>query len=113
MRTFAVLLLALIPVLARAQFEPGAARAVGLPSTKLEYLILNIVNAVLVVSAVLALGFLVYGGFRYITSRGDDTQVESAKTTITYAIVGLIVIGVAAALVNFVVGVFLGGGQQP
>jgi hypothetical protein len=52
---------------------------------------------------VIALGYIVYGGFLYITAHGDSGQVDSAKTTIINAIIGIVIIGVAAALVNFVV----------
>jgi len=81
-----------------------AAPARDLPGT-----ILMIINYVLVIVGVLALAYLVYGGFRYITSRGEDTEVTAAKGIITNAIIGLIVIGVAAALVNFVVTAILFG----
>ncbi|MDO8511668.1 MAG: pilin [bacterium] len=66
--------------------------------------IMVIVNYVLIIVGVLALAFLVYGGFLYITSHGDTQQVDKAKTTIINAVIGIVVIGIAAALVNFVVG---------
>jgi len=66
--------------------------------------IMTIVNYVLVIVGVIALAFLVYGGFLYITSHGDSSQVDAAKQTIINAVIGIVVIGVAAALVNFVVG---------
>lgn len=77
------------------------------PARNLPRSILFLINWVLVLAAVLALGFLVYGGFRYIASRGDEREIEAAKGTITSAVVGLVVIGVAAAIVNFVVGALL------
>ncbi len=89
-----------IPV-AHAQFDPGAAQEVGLPGG-LPDLILGVINTVLILAAVAALGFIVYGGFMYITARGDDQAVEAAKGSITNAVIGLVVIGVAAAIVNFV-----------
>lgn len=42
------------------------------------------------------------GGFKYITSRGDSNAVSSAKSTITYAIIGLIIAALAQVLVHFV-----------
>ena len=66
--------------------------------------IITIVNYVLIIVGVLALAYLVYGGFLYITSHGDSGQVDEAKSTIVNAVIGIVVIGVAAALVNFVVG---------
>lgn len=92
-----------------AQFKINVQpQQVGLPGEELGALIIRIINASLILVAVVALGFLVYGGFRYITSRGDEQEVQAAKQTITYAIIGIVVIGIAAAIVTFVVGGVVG-----
>lgn len=95
-----------------AQGDPfglGVARRVGLPADQpLEEQILRIANVALLLVGVLALAFLVYGGFRYVTSRGDSEEVEAAKRIIIYAVIGLVVIGVAAAVVQFVIQGVLG-----
>lgn len=65
--------------------------------------IMSVVNYALIFVGVLALAFLVYGGFLYITSHGDSGQVTKAKDTIINAIIGIVVIGLAAAVVNFVI----------
>jgi hypothetical protein len=46
---------------------------------------------------------IIYGGFRYITSGGDSGRVGSAKNTLIYAIVGLIIVALAQLIVNFVI----------
>jgi hypothetical protein len=51
---------------------------------------------------------LVFGGFKYIISGGDSSKVTSAKNTIIYAIIGLIIVILAYAIVNFVVGTVSG-----
>lgn len=56
--------------------------------------------------AVVAVIFLLIGGIRYITSTGDPARITSAKNTIQYAIIGLIVAILARALVGYVIGVF-------
>ncbi len=66
--------------------------------------VLNIVNGLLVVAGIVASIYLVMGGIRYITSQGESDQTEQAKNTILYAMIGLIVIGLSAALVNFIIG---------
>lgn len=96
----------LIPA-ARAEFTSGAANAVPLPGAPLPLLILWVINTVLVLAGVVALGFLVYGGFKYITARGDEQETTEAKQTITGAVIGLVVIGIAAAIVNFVISTVL------
>ena len=92
----------LFPV-AHAQFSSGAANQVPLNAAPLPALLLGVINTALFLAAVLALGFLVWGGFKYIQSRGDEREIESAKGTIVSAIIGLVVIGIAAAIVNFVI----------
>ena len=46
---------------------------------------------------------IIIGGIRYVMSSGDAGQVQSAKNTILYAVIGLIVVIMAYAIVNFVV----------
>jgi hypothetical protein len=46
---------------------------------------------------------LIIGGIRYIISGGDQNQVTSAKNTILYAIVGIVVAFIAYAAVSFVI----------
>lgn len=73
------------------------------PARDLPSTILQIVNYVLVIVGVVALAYLVYGGFLYITAQGDGKKIEQAKNTIIYAVIGIVVIGIAAAVVNFVI----------
>jgi hypothetical protein len=70
--------------------------------------IIIIVNALLTFAALVAAIFIIYGGVRYIISRGDEDAAAEAKNTILYAVIGLIVIGLSAAIVNFAVGVIAG-----
>src|SRR5580698_6477221 len=46
----------------------------------------NAVTIMLIVAAILALIFLIYGGIRWITSGGDKQKVAAARARITYAI---------------------------
>jgi glucose uptake protein GlcU len=63
----------------------------------------NIVNTMLYVLGALSVIMIIYGGIRYTTSAGDAKHVESAKNTIMYAVVGLVVALLAYAIVNFVI----------
>ncbi len=69
-----------------------------------------IVNALLVLVGITASIYLVVGGVRYITSQGETAETEKAKNTILYAVVGLIVIGLSAMIVNYVINNVLGVG---
>lgn len=91
-----------VPGVAFAQLV-GAPVPSGTSSGDLASVILNIINYVLAIVGVIALAYLIYGGFRYITSGGNEDTVSDAKNIIINAVIGIIVIGVAAAVVNFVI----------
>ncbi|MBI3256078.1 MAG: hypothetical protein HYZ63_03855, partial [Candidatus Andersenbacteria bacterium] len=44
------------------------------------------------------------GGFLYVISGADEGNAKKGKQIVTYAIIGLIIIGLSVAIVNFVVG---------
>jgi hypothetical protein len=46
---------------------------------------------------------IIFGGIRYVTSTGDASRVKSAKDTVMYSVVGLIVAMLAYTIVNFVI----------
>jgi hypothetical protein len=46
---------------------------------------------------------IIIGGIRYVTSNGDQNQITSAKNTILYAVIGLVVAILAYAIVSFVI----------
>jgi hypothetical protein len=61
-----------------------------------------IVNLLSVVVGFVAVVMLIVGGFRYITSGGNSENVTKAKNTIIYALIGLVIVGVAQIVVQFV-----------
>jgi glucose uptake protein GlcU len=63
----------------------------------------NIINTILLVLGMIAVIMIIIGGIRYTTSNGESAQITSAKNTILYAVVGLVVAILAYAIVNFVV----------
>jgi len=68
---------------------------------KVNNLIRTIVNLLSAVVGIVAVIMIIFGGLRYITSGGNDTSVTSAKNTILYAIIGLIIVALAQVLVRF------------
>lgn len=62
----------------------------------------NIVEAALVFSGVVALILIIWAGIKFITSKGDPNAVDAAKKTLTYAVIGLIVIFLSFFIVQFV-----------
>lgn len=66
----------------------------------------TITNVLLFIIGAVSVIMLIIGGIRYTVSGGDSSAVTSAKNTILYAIVGIVVALLAYAIVNFVVGSF-------
>jgi len=82
----------------------GEFRGVQDPATAgLITTVIRIINALLVLAAIAAIVFVIIGGVRYITAQGDEDAVAQAKNTVIYAIIGIIVIILAAVIVNFFV----------
>lgn len=67
-------------------------------------LIANIINIFSWVAGIVSVIMIILGGFKYITSGGDSAGITSAKNTILYAIVGLVIVALAQVIVRFVVG---------
>lgn len=63
----------------------------------------TILKSIILVSGLVAVVFIVIGGFQYMTSAGDPGKTKKAKDTILYAAIGLIVCVLAFAIVNFVI----------
>jgi len=55
----------------------------------------------------LAVLFIVYGGFLYITSGGNKERIETAKKTLTYSVLGLILVALAGVIFEILTGDFL------
>ena len=63
----------------------------------------TVTNIMLYIVGAVSVIMLIVGGIRYVVSGGDQSAVQSAKNTILYAIVGIVVAILAYAAVNFVV----------
>lgn len=46
--------------------------------------------------------FVVYGGFKYITSQGEPDKTKQSRQTITNALIGIVISIIAAAAVSFI-----------
>ncbi len=68
-----------------------------------------IINFLFLVGIVLALIFLLWGGIKWIFTRGDKTKVEEARQHIVAAVVGLIFVIGAFVIINIVVRLLTGG----
>ena len=62
----------------------------------------KITNALVYLIGAISVVMIIIGGLRYVLSNGDPKSTESAKNTILYAVIGLIVAIAAFAIVTFV-----------
>jgi hypothetical protein len=69
---------------------------------KLDSLLNTVINIFSAVVGIIAVIMIIYGGFKFITSGGDSTKVTSARNTIIYAVIGLIIVALAQTIARFV-----------
>lgn len=72
-------------------------------------IIVLILDVALFIVGSISVLFLIIGGFRYVTAHGNEEQAESAKKTITSAIIGLVVVVLSFAIVTIIVNVLVTG----
>lgn len=72
-------------------------------SSSVGQLIQRFLDILLTLAGIIAILFIVLGGYQYITSRGAEDQAKAGRKTMTYAIIGLIAILLAYTGVNLVV----------
>jgi len=61
-----------------------------------------VINTLLTLVGVVSVVMLIIGGIRYIISSGDQNAVTTAKNTILYAIIGLIIALLSYAAIGFI-----------
>lgn len=73
-----------------------------MPLPKTAALILAAVIELLMhVATLVAVGYLIYGAFQYMTSQGDPQGLSGAKSTIANSLIGLVITLLAIAAVQF------------
>lgn len=98
-----------VPLVAAAQLTPisgSACTQLGILCTgsdvpaNLVFRFELLINAFLFLLSTVAVGYLVYAGYKYINSQGDQESAAAAKRQIAYAILGLVVAGGASLIRN-------------
>lgn len=72
-------------------------------STGLDNVIATIINILSIIVGFVAVIMIIVGGIKFITSSGDSSNVASARNTILYAIIGLVIVALAQVIVHFVI----------
>lgn len=108
--------LLLVPVVALAAAAPVGAQGLtdALSDVKTDDLVdvqpndlgttvQTVVNFLLWLIGILSVIMIIFGGIKYTTSGGDSGKLTSAKNTIIYSVIGLLVAIFAYAIVNLVI----------
>lgn len=80
------------------EYFNGAASSKGLGSVRC--FVFEITKIALSFAGILAVIMLLYGAFLYTTSYGEDAKIETAKKTVLWSIIGLVVLALAYTIVN-------------
>lgn len=62
---------------------------------------LGILDILMRVAAIATIGYLMYGGYLYITSRGNPEEAKKALETLISAAIGLVITIVASGVIQF------------
>lgn len=76
----------------------------GLPSGDVRILAARVITVILGLLGIIAVSLIIYAGFKWMTAGGNEEGVETAKKTLTAAVIGLAIILSAYAITNFVIG---------
>ena len=93
-----------MPLVTLAISYEDPSNTLGLNTSDLKAAVIRIINWVLGLLGIIAVIMILIGGFQWMTAGGNEEKVEKAKKIISAAIVGLIIILLAWAIVNFVIG---------
>src|SRR3989344_5223986 len=81
----------------------------SLTSDDFGLVISTLINVLLIFTIIIAVFFFMYGGIKWVLSRGDKEKVEDARNHIIASLVGLILVFLAFFIINIVVGFFFPG----
>lgn len=80
--------------------QTGTSDCGGSDVAKLTSAIVGILSVIVGIAAVIV---IIIAGFKYITSGGEASKISNAKTTLVYALVGLVIVVLAQFIVHFTI----------
>jgi hypothetical protein len=98
-----LIFLVLIPIAAKAQIFSVPNPLGGQHGfNSIQEVVKALIDVAFSAAGLVAVIYLIIGGFRYTTSSGNAEAIEGAKATIINAIIGLIVVFISFLLVNYI-----------
>ena len=71
--------------------------------TKISDIVKVVINTLSVIVGIIAVIMIIVSGLKYINSGGEAAKINSAKESLIYAIVGIIVVSLAQFIARFVI----------
>lgn len=103
---FLMLLVLMAPIMVTAQSNFGneIIENINVPSTNTDLpgIVIDIINIVLGLLALVAIIIVLIGGFEWMTAGGNEDKVATARKRLIYGLIGLVIIFLAYAIVTFV-----------
>ncbi|MFB6225849.1 MAG: hypothetical protein ABEJ02_00690 [Candidatus Paceibacteria bacterium] len=87
-----------------SNFTGQVAGGAGVPQEGVPQMVGLVINVIFSIVGLIFLVLMVYGGIRWMTSRGNEDEVQAARNTVFRASIGLAIILAAYAIVNFFFG---------
>ena len=72
-------------------------------ATTASQLAIQIINLMLMFSGIVAVFFIIIGGYQYLTAGGNSEQAEKGRTAVTNAIIGIVIIILSYVIINVIV----------
>ncbi len=82
--------------------DPEKFNTIG-QNTSLRQYILNVLNFTLTFLGLIAVAMVIYAGYLYVASAGEDSNIEKSKKILIYAVIGILVVLASFAIVNTVI----------
>ena len=94
----------ILPILLLTYFilVPQVSASTSEDVAKVETFMTSIINTLVSLAGLTAVGFFAWGGFGYIISSGNPEYLERSKRTILYSAIGLVIVMGAYILANIV-----------
>jgi hypothetical protein len=75
----------------------------NLPGGDIQSFILGLLQAFVGLAGLFAVAMIIYGGYTFITSSGNPDNAAKGQRILTNSVIGLVVVGIAWMIINFVV----------
>lgn len=82
------------------------AGSMNIPTASADQVVAGVLNTVYMIGGITAVITIIIAGYLYSISDGKPDHTAAAKNTIIYALIGLIVIGSAFVITQFIIGRF-------